>query len=269
MNAVSANGSRYEWTGPADAPAVALIHGLGLNRQVWEQYRPGLELNYRVLSYDLYGHGESAPPPRKPDLALFAQQLRELLDEAGVERAALVGFSLGGMINRRLAMDYPGRVAALVILNSPHERGVEAQRLVEQRALDSAAGGPGATLDATIERWFTPAFRAAQPGYIERVRGWVLANDAEVYALCRQVLAFGVTELIRPQPAITHPTLVMTCENDSGSTPAMSEAIAAEIDGARVVVVPGLQHMGLVEQPALFLDEILAFLDSQGGQDRG
>jgi pimeloyl-ACP methyl ester carboxylesterase len=258
----SDNGSRYDLLGAEDAEVVVLIHGLGLNRQVWRDLVPSLSRRYRVLNYDLYGHGDSPPPPEKPSLALFSQQLVELLDELGIERCALVGFSLGGMINRRLAMDHPERVSALVILNSPHERGPEAQKLVEQRALDSATGGPGATLDATIERWFTPAFREANGEYIDEVRGWVLANDPEIYAQCRQVLAFGVIELIRPRPPIVLPALVMTCERDSGSTPAMSRAIAAEIDGAKVVIVPQLQHMGLVETPAFFVGAITAFLDA-------
>lgn len=87
-----------------------------------------------------------------------------------------------------------------------------------KRAADTVEGGPAATLDATIERWFTPEFRAAQPDYISKVRQWVLANDPGIYAQCRQVLATGVIELIDPQPPITLPTLVMTAEYDSGSS---------------------------------------------------
>jgi len=256
------NGSRYDLLGAEAAETVVLIHGLGLNRQVWRDLLPSLSRRYRVLNYDLYGHGDSPPPPEKPTLSLFSRQLIELLDELGIERCVLVGFSLGGMINRRLAMDHPERVSALVILNSPHEREPAAQQLVEQHALQSAAGGPAATLDAAIERWFTPAFREANAGYIDEVRGWVLANDPDIYALCRQVLAFGVIELIRPQPPIELPTLVVTCENDSGSTPAMSEAIAGEIDGAGVIIVPHLRHMGLVENPSFFVRAITDFLDS-------
>jgi len=258
----SLNGSCYELSGPGDARVVVLIHGLGLNRHVWDGYRSRLAQRYRVLAYDLYGHGESAPPPSRPSLALFAAQLLGLLDELGIERCVPVGFSLGGMINRRLAMDHPGRVASLVILNSPHERDPDAQQLVEQRALDSAGGGPGANLDATIERWFTPSFRARESDYIEQVRAWVLANDPQIYALCRQVLAFGVIELIRPEPPIELPTLVMTCEHDSGSTPAMSQAIAGEISGAQVIIVPQLQHMGLVENAGFFINAIAEFLES-------
>lgn len=81
------------------------------------------------------------------------------------------------------------------------------------------------------------------------------------YARHRQVLAAGVLELVRPRPPIMAPTLVMTCENDSGSTPAMTNAIAAEIPGAETVIVPGLQHLGLLETPRPFLDPTLRFLD--------
>jgi pimeloyl-ACP methyl ester carboxylesterase len=82
-----------------------------------------------------------------------------------------------------------------------------------------------------------------------------------IYTQCRQVLANGVVELIRPTPPIVQPTLVMTAENDSGSTPAMSHAIAAEITGAQTIIVPALQHMALVEAPSQFTEPVLRFLD--------
>lgn len=257
---ISNNGTSYDLNGAPDAAVVVFIHGLGLNRQIWQNYLPAFSEQYRVLSYDLYGHGESTSPPTKPDLSVYAVQLRELLDELEIDNCTLIGFSLGGMINRRFALDYGSRAAALVILNSPHERTPEAQKLVEERASDTAAGGAAATLDATIERWFTTEFRESNDDYIQQVRDWVLSNDPTDYALCRQVLATGVIELINPEPPVTHPTLVITCENDSGSTPKMCLGIASEIVGARSIIVPGLQHMGLVEKPDLFIDPILKFL---------
>jgi pimeloyl-ACP methyl ester carboxylesterase len=261
MAGTAENGSVYELSGPANAPVVVLIHGLGLNRHVWQWHEPALASRYRVLNYDLFGHGESAPPPIKPSLTMFAEQLLGLLDFLDIEQCAIAGFSLGGMINRRFALDYPQRLQALAILNSPHERGVEAQKLVEERASQTADGGPGVTLDATIERWFTAEFRGSRVEIIDMIRGWVLANDHRSYVQCRQVLATGVIELIRPEIPIDKPTLVITCENDSGSTPAMSHGIAAEIAGAQTIIVPRLQHMGLVEEPELFTGPLLEFLD--------
>ncbi|MDH3376267.1 MAG: alpha/beta hydrolase [Gammaproteobacteria bacterium] len=254
------DGTAYELSGPEDAPVVVLIHGLGLNRHLWRWHEPALSIRYRVLNYDLFGHGDSTPPPATPSLSLFSTQLSDLLDRLGIQSCAIVGFSLGGMINRRFALDYPQCTGALAILNSPHERSPEAQRLVEERAAQTADGGPAATIDATIERWFTAEFRAAQPTVTALVRRWVLANDPMSYSQCRQVLANGVVELIGPRPPITQATLVMTAENDSGSTPAMTHSIAAEIPGAQTIIVPKLQHMGLVEQPSQFTEPLLRFL---------
>jgi len=260
MAQFASDGTAYELFGPVDAPAVALVHGLGLTRAIWDDYVPALAQRYRVLNYDLGGHGESAVPTDKPDLTSIALQLKELMDETGIDKAAVLGFSIGGMINRRFAMDFPERVTALGILNSPHERGDEAQRLVEARAADTSSGGPGANLDETLARWFTPDFLAQRTDYTDWVRRTLLANDPDNYANFRMVLASGVVELIRPNPPITTPSLVITCENDSGSNPKMSHDIAAEIAGAKTIIVPTLQHMGMVEQPELFVSPLLDFL---------
>jgi (E)-2-((N-methylformamido)methylene)succinate hydrolase len=258
--ASSKTGTSYDLTGPSGAPVLVLVHGLGLTRRTWDAFVPALAQDYRVLTYDLCGHGESVLPQEKPNLTVLSDQLVALLDELGIARATIIGFSLGGMINRRFAVDHPSRVAALVILNSPHERDPEAQRLVEERAAQTDAGGPAANIDSTLERWFTPQFRQDAPDVVAATRALVLANDPDNYTRHRQVLAHGVVELIRPVPPITAPTLVMTCEHDSGSPPSMSIAIASEIAGAETVIVPGLQHLGLIERPDLFIDAILRFL---------
>lgn len=257
----ASDGTAYTLTGPEAGARIVLIHGLGLLKEMWAPYVDRLSARYRVLAYDLYGHGESGLPPVTPSLTVYAKQLADLMDHIGWDSAHVVGFSLGGMINRRFAMDYADRAISLVILASPHERGEEGQALVEQRAKDSAAG-PGATLDAAIERWFTPDFRAARPDYIRWTRERVLANDPENFAACRWVLANGVVELIRPDPQISHRALVMTAEHDSGSTSAMARAIASEIPGAEAIIVPDLQHMGLVEDVNAFADPIIEFLEA-------
>ena len=259
MTLLSPQGTAYDIGGPEIAPVVVLIHGLGLTRQTWADHLPALAEHFRVLTYDLCGHGGSALRSRIPSLAVLSDQLRDLMDHLELSSAALIGFSLGGMINRRFAMNHPDRVSALVILNSPHERSPEAQRLVEERAAQSDAG-PAATLEATLDRWFTPSFRANHPEAVARVRASVLANDPGNFARHRHVLARGVMELIRPEPPITQPTLVMTCENDTGSTPGMSRALASEIPGAQVRIVPALQHLGLIEQPGFFTTPITDFL---------
>ncbi|MGI9353530.1 MAG: alpha/beta fold hydrolase [Rhizobiaceae bacterium] len=262
----SKDGTAYDLEGAENAPVVALIHGLGMTREsTWGQIVPHLTDKFRVLTYDLCGHGDTALPEATVNLTRLSEQLVSLLNVLSIDRAALVGFSLGGMINRRCAIDFPDRVSALAILNSPHDRGAEQQKLVEERARDTASGGPSAGIEKTLERWFTQRFRKSHPDRVAAVRDVVLANDPDNYAAHRQVLASGVVELIRPDPPLTHPTIVITCEHDSGSTPAMSQAIANEIEGSEIIIVPALQHLGLIEDPHAFADPIRQFLTRNTG----
>ena len=256
----SPDGTAYDYRQKHNAPTVIFIHGLGLNRETWSEHLDDYANHYSVLTYDLCGHGETILPSHNVNLTLLSEQLYALMQHLKIQKAALIGFSLGGMINRRFALDHPEHLSALVILNSPHERGENAQKLVEQRALDSAAGGPEATIDATLDRWFTPTFRNRRADMVNWVRKTVLANDKDNYAAHRFTLAAGVKELINPNPSIQIPSLIITCENDTGSTPDMSHKIGSEIDGSEVVIVPELQHLGLLEAPHLFTSPIIHFL---------
>ncbi len=262
---IAQDGTRYEWVGPEDGPPLVLIHGLGMNRAMWQWTVPALGEKYRVLTYDNLGHGETPPATGAPDLAMLAEQLRGVLDASGVDSAAVVGFSLGGMIARRFAMDHPARVRALAILHSAHERTPEAQAAVEARVELVRRKGPQATVDDALDRWFTERFRAANPRMIDLVRGWILANDRDTYAPVYRILADGVAELVAPSPPIAVPALVLTGDEDFGNGPEMSHAIAAEIPGARTVILKGLRHMALAEDPALVNAALVEFLDEALG----
>lgn len=259
--AVSPAGTAYELSGPESGPAVVLIHGLGLNRHQWRWLLPSLGSRWRALAYDLAGHGESGPPPPDPALAHLSNQLAELLNHLGIGRAAVVGFSLGGMVARRFAQDHPDRTAALAILHSAHRRSAAAQAAVRSRVEQARAGGPGATVEEALERWFTDAFLAAGPEEADLVRGWVLANDPATYPAMYRILAEGVEEVVAPEPPVACPALVLTADGDPGNGPDMARAIVREITGAELVILPGLRHMALAERPESVNGPLLGFLE--------
>ena len=258
--AITPDGSFSTLSGPADAPVVVLIHGLGLNHACWQWLAPVLEPQFRVLRYDLIGHGQSANPIGKATLKMLADQLASLLDHIGVEMAAVIGFSLGGMIARRFAQDYPTRTQALVVLHSPHRRSETAQAAILARVEQASAEGPGATVEAALDRWFTPTFRAANPDMMRLVRGWVLANDPTIYPALYLVFAEGIADVVAPTPPLHCPTLVITGDEDFGNGPEMARAIAAEIPGATALILPGLRHMALAEDPPAINAPVLSFL---------
>ncbi|MEM8840607.1 MAG: alpha/beta fold hydrolase [Pseudomonadota bacterium] len=258
------DGTSYELSGPAGAPCVVLIHGLGLNQACWQWTRPALDDAYRVLSYDLFGHGQSADPVETPSLSVFSRQLQALLDQCGIDAACIAGFSLGGMIARRFAQDCPGRVRALIVLHSSHKRSDAAQAAVVDRVVQARAQGADAMVKDALERWFTPAYRAGNPQMMDLVQRWITANRREIYHLNYHVLATGVDEVVAPDPPISCPALVITGDQDSGSGPEMARAIAAEIDGAQAVILKGLRHMALAEDPDSINQPVRRFLDGLG-----
>ena len=259
---ITPDGTNFELTGPADAPVVVLIHGLGLNKECWQWTTPALVGAYRVLSYDIYGHGESLRPPETPNLSLFSNQLNRLLDHCGVERATITGFSLGGMISRRFAQDFPQRAHALVILHSPHKRSEAAQSAILKRVDQAQELGPQSTVEAALDRWFTEKFRLKNPKKIQTIRLWVQANDKLIYHKIYRVLATGIDEIVAPTPAIACPTLVITGNEDYGNGPEMAHSIAAEILGAKTIILSNLRHMALAEKPGAVNRPIRQFLDN-------
>ena len=258
MTRTARDGTAYDRQG--SGPVVALIHGLGLNRAMWQWQIPALRPHVAVLTYDLIGHGESAKPTGQPDLSTLSDQLARLLDDCAVERCAVVGFSLGGMIARRFALDHPDRLTALAILNSAHDRSAAERAAVLSRVEQVREHGPAATVEAALERWFTPAFRAANPDVVDLIRQWVLANDPAVYPKLYRVLAEGDAEIATSIRDIACPTLVLTAEDDSGNAPDMTRRMAAAIPGAEAVILPGLRHMALAEAPDRVNAPLVAFL---------
>ncbi len=255
--------THIERHGVRGAPEVVLIHGLGLNRAVWQWTIPALTDRHDVIAYDLYGHGDSDDPPEVPSLTLFARQLAEVMDDQGIERATIVGFSLGGMICRRFAQDYPERAQALAILNSPHARTPEAQAAILKRVDQAAEDGPSATVEAALERWFTDAYRRENPEMMDLVRSWVMQNNKVVYPTIYRVLADGIHEITGVRLSL--PALVLTGDEDYGNGPEMTQAIAAEIDGGEALILKGLRHMALAEDPAAVNTPLRAFLDQVTG----
>ena len=245
-----------------------LIHGLGLHHAMWRHQTAALVEavsdsampSYQVLRYDLYGHGKSAPPPEPPSLALFSRQLKTLMEHLNIPHAVVMGFSLGGMIVRRFAMDYPNMAEAIAILHSPHERDQAAHDHIQKRVYQAKADGPDATVEDALTRWFSDAFRTSHPAVMDEVRQWVKANDRDIYPQIYQVLVDGVRELIKPEPPIACPALVMTGDEDFGNNPDMSAAIAREIPASELHILKGLRHMAMLEDPEAFNAVLIRFM---------
>lgn len=237
---------------------VVLVHGLGLNLDMWQWQREALSQNYQVLSYDLLGHGQSDKPHGEYTMDMMVEQLYQLVVELGHQQCALIGFSLGGLIVQAFALKHPDKAAALVVLNSAHDRTDEQRASIMLRVEQCRREGPAATVDDALSRWFSVDFAKAKPEVLQQVKEWVLANDADVYPEVYKLLALADLGLETSVSAIQCPSLIVTGEQDYGNSVEMAEAMAAVIPNSRLAILSALRHMALAEDPvqvnALLLD---------------
>ena len=251
-------GTVYQRKG--SGPTVVLVHGLGLNQAMWQWLFPALTEHFDVISYDLWGHGESSNPPSTPNLRLFSEQLLRLINEEDITVTTVVGFSIGGMIARRFAYDHSTRLSALAILNSSHDRTSIENKAVQNRADQARERGPAAMVGSALNRWFTSDFRSKNPQTMNLVQEWLEANDRNIYPQIYRVLADGNAELVDIIQQIECPTLVMTGQDDLGNSPDMALRMAKAIPKARFVILPKLKHMALIENPNQFNAHLISFL---------
>ncbi|MBY8976747.1 alpha/beta fold hydrolase [Rhodobacteraceae bacterium NNCM2] len=230
-----------------DGPPVLLIHGVGSDLESWDGVLSHLSPGRRYIRFDLRGHGQSRRTPGPYTLDDLSGDAAALLDHLGVERASVIGFSLGGLVAQAIALKHPERVESLTLVSTVAGRTEEEQARVIERADTLAREGATTHLANAVDRWFTPEFVAAHPEVLEARRQKSLMNDPECYVAAYRVLAH--CDLGAELHQITAPTLIMTGENDIGSNPRMSRFIHAQIAGSELHILPRLKHSVLLEAP--------------------
>ncbi|WP_454019984.1 3-oxoadipate enol-lactonase [Azospirillum sp. Marseille-Q6669] len=260
MPSINANGVElhYELSGPAGAPVVVFSNSIGTTLEMWDAQVPALSGRYRCLRYDSRGHGRSAVIDRPATIGDLAADLAGLLDALGIEKAHVVGLSLGGMTAQAFAIEHPDRVAGLVLMATaaclPPPEGWE------QRARTVCRDGMEAIVDAIIPRWFTPPFIESSGEAVAAIRERFLKNDPRGYAACcRAIRDMDLREAI---PAIGSPTLIVAGADDPATPVPLMEDIRARISGAEMVVLPRAAHLLAVERADRVNQHLLGFLDT-------
>jgi pimeloyl-ACP methyl ester carboxylesterase len=228
-------------------PPLILLHGIGLDRSMWQAQVYWFTRSYSLIRYDLLGHGESANIAGRVALDDFAEQLEQLCSALKLDDLTLVGFSFGGMIAQAFALKHSRRLAKLALISTVHDRPAAERAAVENRLETARREGPRAVYPAALERWFSPAFLAGQPEFVQQLHHRMMDNDVDSFLRAYEIFAFGDRELVGRLGMIDCPTLVMTGERDTGSTPAMAWKMAKEIPGAQVAIIADGRHMMPIE----------------------
>lgn len=248
---------RYEVSG--EGPAVLLGHSLLCGRWMWDGVAPRLAERHRVINLEFRGHGGStAPAPFTLD-DLVDDQLA-VLDAEGVERAALVGLSMGGMTAMRLALRAPERVGALVLIDSNAAAETRSNRLKYGllALLYRRLGFNRLLVRSVAPIMLGRTTVASRPELVERLAARVREHQRE--PLIRAIRAVVGRTATGGLEAIRHPTLVMVGDEDRATPPPRSEDIHRRIPGARLLRIPEAGHLSAFEQPDLVAAATLDFL---------
>jgi|GEM_PF-6366 len=248
---------QYRFDGPEDGPVLVLGPALGATWHMWDRQMPVLTATWRVLRYELPGHG-GAPAEPASTVDNLARRLLAVLDDEGVDTFGYAGCELGAAVGARLALLRPDRLAALALVSAAARFGTA--DTWRQRAVVVRANGLDRTAALTPERWFTGPFVSTQAAITDWAVQMVRTTDLACYiAACEAMASFDIRDQLG---AITVPTLVVAGADDTETPPAVARVLVAGIPDAKLAVVPGTGHLAPVEEPTAVGDLLARHFDS-------
>ena len=253
----------YEVLGRRSSPVVLMIQGLGADKHGWDMQRYLLSLRYRVVAFDNRGAGRSDKPFSAFSLEQMADDALAVLDACQVDRAHVVGASMGGALTMLLALRHPERVQSITLVCTAGRNHQWRRELLESWAAAATEQGMGA-MSGLAARWVIGprSFRRLMP-----VFGWLgpLGLNRPAHAFVAQVRAIlahddGTTELLHQ---LTMPAMVVVGNQDILTPRGDSEELAEKLPNAELVVISGAAHGLMIEHATTFNQVLLEFLNRQ------
>lgn len=254
---------KIAWDRRGNGAPLLLIHGLGYARWGWEPVLPELAEQFDVILFDNRGIGESDAPPGPYTVAEMAADAVQVLDEAGVARAHVVGTSLGGMIAQEFALAYPERVDRLVLAcTTPGGQKAHPMPQVTVALMAEAATlEPAVALRRFVENALAPATVEAHPEIVEQIMAHRLATAQQPAAWAAQASAGATFDAYDRLGALAAPTLVQHGDEDVVVDPRNADLLVELLPDARLERVPG-GHLFFWEAPEQFVASVAAFLEA-------
>lgn len=250
------------WFEAGRGDPLVLIHGLADDHRAWRRTLPDLILRHRVLLYDLRGHGETTAGKPDGSLHQLGEDLVGLLDALDVDRADVAGFSLGGTIAMRAAIDHPERIGRLVLVATSSRVGRTAAGWYRERR--AMVEHQDSWLRETLDRETADVYAQA-PNELEEgllIRRQSTADPRGYGNACAAMAALFEAPLDPELAGIKAPTLVVASDLDQHCPPKAAEIIHAGIRGSRIEILQGAGHAIPVERPAELASSMNRFLSS-------
>lgn len=250
---IEVNGTRLHVTDEGSGHAVLFLHGMGCDGSDWRPQLDAFGDRFRVVAIDHRGHGRSDRDVGQGySIAGFAADAVGVLDHLGIDRAHVVGLSMGGMIAQEIAVTVPERVCTLSLMDTFARSGEGGIAMLADQV---EAGGIEALAGGFPSLVFAAATRAGRPDLLERFDTQFRGNTPACLAWAMR--AIGGLDTYGRLGSVTAPTVVFCGAEDNLTPLPQAEELAAAINGARLEIVPDAGHFSNLENPA-FVNQLLA-----------
>jgi 3-oxoadipate enol-lactonase len=249
----------YTDQGSEEAPVIIFIHGFPLNKTMWNKQVAFLKANYRVISYDVRGHGDSDCGVEQFSMDLFASDLIKLMDALKIEKASLCGLSMGGYIALNAIGNFPERFEALVLSDT---QCIADPPQLKQKRLDTIdaihATGLEKYVEDSLKSLFSPDFLATQKEEVQAVREMILNTPEE--SITRTLLALLLREeTCKKMVDINVPVLFIVGEEDQITPPKASKHMQLKTKNSAVHIINQAGHLSNLEKPDEFNEQLELF----------
>jgi 3-oxoadipate enol-lactonase len=254
----------YNDQGPDDGPVIIFIHGFPLNKSMWDIQMDALKDNYRVVAYDIRGHGSSDPGIDDFFIELFTNDLLRLMEKLGIEKSILCGLSLGGYIALNAVLKYPDRFEGLILndtqciadtLEIKENRCMAIIRIMKKGVEEYA--------DEIIKNLFAPESFTKKENAIAGVKEMIINTPKQSLCSTQHALAERKETCTR-LPQINIPVLIMVGKEDKITPIAAAQQMHENIRDSKLKIIQHAGHVSNLENPAAFNLQLVKFLELVG-----
>ena len=227
-----------------DRSPIVFIHGVGLAKEMWS---PQINFfkDYNILTYDLIGHGKTPLEKTQLNFEDFVKQLLNLINELEIKKIHLIGFSLGALIARHFASENNDKLKSLIMLSSIYKRTEEQKRVVKNR-FEVAKMNKPASKQAALRRWLSENFSKENPDTYKKIYSILEKNKRLDFLKCYEIFV-NYEDDDNMLKKIDTNTLIITGENDVGSTPEMSKNLSKIIKESKFIEIKKGKHLCSIE----------------------
>jgi pimeloyl-ACP methyl ester carboxylesterase len=253
------NGITLAYSDRGSGLPIVFLHAFPLNRTMWAAQEAALSSQFRTITIDLRGHGESDAPLWHYTLDQSADDVRTLLDQLSIQQAVFVGLSMGGYILFAFYQKYAERVKGLVLADTRAQTDtLEGKAGRFQMAQTAYKQGPSAIADIMVPKLLSPTTIQTKPNIVQNVRSMIEGN--QISGIAGDLMAMAERpDSVPLLKEFTCPTQIIVGGLDQATPPSDAKLMAEQIPGSRLALIPNAAHLSNLEQPEAFNQIVFSF----------